>query len=94
MAAGVQYSWHDHRVHWMSPKLPSKVEAAKDVEHHIFDWEVPGTVDGEKLAIDGSLDYAPPKDSLPGRSAAGGRRRLGRCSSPASLWFGLRRRRS
>ena len=55
-----QYSWHDHRVHWMSPKLPAKVEAAQDIEHHIFDWTVPGTVDGEQLAIDGSLDYVPP----------------------------------
>ena len=44
----------------MSPKLPAKVEAAQDIEHHIFDWTVPGTVDGEQLAIDGSLDYVPP----------------------------------
>jgi hypothetical protein len=62
IAAGVSYSWHDHRVHWMSPVYPAKVEAAKDVEHHIFDWKVPGTVDGEQLAIDGSLDYVPPED--------------------------------
>jgi hypothetical protein len=63
VAAGVSYSWHDHRVHWMSPAYPSKVEAAKDVPHHIFDWRVPGTVDGAKLAIAGSLDYTPPSNS-------------------------------
>ena len=62
VAAGVSYSWHDHRVHWMSPAYPRKVEEAKDVEHHIFDWKVPGTVDGERLAIAGSLDYVPPDD--------------------------------
>jgi hypothetical protein len=60
VAAGVSYSWHDHRVHWMSPAYPRKVEEAKDVEHHVFDWKVPGTVDGERLAIAGSLDYVPP----------------------------------
>jgi hypothetical protein len=63
VAAGVRYSWHDHRVHWMSPTLPGKVAAAKDVEHHIFDWEVTGEVDGERLAIDGSLDYVPPAEN-------------------------------
>jgi hypothetical protein len=61
--AGRSYDWHDHRIHWMSPTYPRKVEAAKDVPHHIFDWSVPGTIDGKPLAIDGSLDYAP----LPGQ---------------------------
>ncbi len=93
VAAGVQYSWHDHRVHWMSPTLPPKVEAAKDVEHHIFDWEVPGTVDGTKLAIAGSLDYAPPADSFP----VGVLLAVGAASVllfAGIAWFGLRRRRS
>jgi hypothetical protein len=92
VAAGVQYSWHDHRVHWMSPTFPAKVEAAKNVEHHIFDWEVPGTVDGEKLVIAGSLDYVPPKDSFPvgvllAVVAASALLFVG------VLWWGLRRRR-
>jgi hypothetical protein len=93
VAAGVQYSWHDHRVHWMNPTLPSKVEAAKDVEHHIFDWEVPGTVDGEKLAIAGSLDYVPPEHSFPvGVLLAAGAASV--LLFAGVLWFGLRRRRS
>jgi hypothetical protein len=62
VAAGSQYSWHDHRVHWMSPIAPPKVRDAPDVEHHIFDWQVPGTVDGEELVVAGSLDYVPPSD--------------------------------
>jgi hypothetical protein len=93
VAAGVSYGWHDHRVHWMSPAYPPKVEAAKDVEHHIFDWEVPGSVDGERLTIDGSLDYAPPKDSFPvGVLLAVGAASL--LLLGGVLWFGLRRRRA
>jgi hypothetical protein len=57
------YEWHDHRIHWMSPKYPAKIEAAKDEPHHIFDWTVPGTIDNKPLAIHGSLDYKP----LPGQ---------------------------
>jgi hypothetical protein len=93
VAAGVSYAWHDHRVHWMSPALPPKVEAAKDVEHHIFDWEVPGSVDGKRLTIVGSLDYVPPKDSLPVGMLLG----IGAASVllfAGIAWFGLRRRRS
>lgn len=92
VAAGVQHSWHDHRVHWMSPTLPAKVEAAKDVKHHIFDWQVTGTVDGERLAIDGSLDYLPPKGSSPtGVLLAVGAAALLLFAGVA--WFGLRRSR-
>jgi hypothetical protein len=56
---GDAYDWHDHRIHWMSPAYPPKVETAKDRPHHIFDWTVPGTIDGQPLAISGSLDYTP-----------------------------------
>jgi hypothetical protein len=62
-AAGEPYEWHDHRIHWMSSAYPPKVEAAKDRPHHIFDWAVPGAIDGKPLAINGSLDYTP----LPGQ---------------------------
>ena len=61
--AGRAYDWHDHRIHWMSPAYPPKIEAAKDLPHHIFNWVVPGTIDGRPLAIRGSLDYEP----LPGQ---------------------------
>ena len=59
------YEWHDHRIHWMSTSLPPKVEAAKDSPHHVFDWEVPATLDGRTLAISGSLVYEPPPDGHP-----------------------------
>ena len=76
----------------MSPKLPAKVQAAQDGEHHIFDWTVPGTVDGEKLLIAGSLDYVPPKDSFPlGLLLAGAAASL--VLLAGLVWFGLRLRR-
>ena len=60
-----EYDWHDHRIHWMSKVLPPKVAAAKDAEHHIFDWMVPARVGGERLVISGSLNYVPPPDGRP-----------------------------
>ncbi len=54
------FEWHDHRIHWMSTTLPPRIESAKDEPHHVFDWTVLGTVEGEPLSIVGSLDYEPP----------------------------------
>jgi hypothetical protein len=59
LAARNRYDWHDHRIHWMSPIDPPQVRSAPDSRHHVFDWEVPGTVDGRPFTIAGSLDYAP-----------------------------------
>jgi hypothetical protein len=59
------YDWHDHRIHWMSKSLPPKVAATKDQPQHVFDWTVPGTLDGQPLRIAGSLDYAPPSGGKP-----------------------------
>jgi len=60
---GQPYDWHDHRIHWMSTSYPPVVAADTSVAHHIFDWKIPGLVDGKPLAIEGSLDYQP----LPGQ---------------------------
>ena len=63
VSRGKAYNWHDHRIHWMSTIDPAKVRQAKDQPHHVFDWTVPGTAGGERLAINGSLDYKPPPAS-------------------------------
>jgi hypothetical protein len=63
VARGKAYDWHDHRIHWMSTIDPPKVRAARDRAHHVFDWNVPGTIGDEPLAIRGSLDYEPPPAS-------------------------------
>ena len=60
-----EYDWHDHRIHWMSKTLPPKVAAAKDEPHHVFDWKVPGTLEGKQFAIAGTLDYEPPPGGNP-----------------------------
>jgi hypothetical protein len=60
-----EYEWHDHRIHWMSRALPPTIEDAKDERHHVFDWKVPGTIDGERLVISGTLEYEPPPDGSP-----------------------------
>ncbi len=44
----------------MSPILPPNVRRAEDEPHHVFDWKVPLRVEGEPVAIAGSLDYEPP----------------------------------
>ena len=62
-AGGRPYDWHDHRIHWMSNSYPPVVVADKGTPHHVFDWKVPGTVDGASLVVRGRLDYAP----LPGQ---------------------------
>jgi hypothetical protein len=62
VASGAIWSWHDHRIHWMSPIDPPRVRANPDRPHHVFDWQVPARIEGRKLAITGRLDYAPPED--------------------------------
>jgi hypothetical protein len=57
--AGTAYEWHDHRIQWMSTIAPDAIRADPDSPRHIFDWEVPITVDGGPVTIAGSLDYAP-----------------------------------
>ena len=60
---GHAFTWHDHRVHWMSPILPPAVQKAPKATHHIFNWTIPATLDGKPLTIHGSLSYVPPPSS-------------------------------
>jgi hypothetical protein len=62
VASGAIWAWHDHRIHWMSPIDPPRVRANPDRPQHVFDWLVPARIEGRRLAISGTLDYAPPED--------------------------------
>ena len=59
VADGRTYEWHDHRIHWMSTIPPRQVRDAPDARHHVFDWRVPISVEGQPGAIAGTLDYEP-----------------------------------
>lgn len=43
--------WHDHRSHWMSPKPPAVV----DTKGTVLTWTIPLAVDGNTVAVNGSL---------------------------------------
>lgn len=59
--SGLTYTWHDHRTHWMAADPPAAVESEPKKHHHVSDWKVYGTVDGEPFVVDGSLDWNPTK---------------------------------
>ncbi len=81
ISRGRSYEWHDHRIHWMSTIDPPQIHRAEDEPHHVFDWNVPGTVAGKPLTIAGSLDYEPPPEeqvrSDPDRAGRRSRARRG-----------------
>jgi hypothetical protein len=52
------YSWHDHRIHYMSRELPPQVDD-ESVETKVFDWRVPVLIDGRRDAITGTLTWVP-----------------------------------
>ena len=43
--------WHDHRVHWMSPKRPAPI----DTMGSVVAWKVPMSVDGVTTTVTGTL---------------------------------------
>lgn len=59
------YSWHDHRIHWMSPLLPTSVNADAGVRSKIFDWTIPIEVGGAPLLAEGQLWWVPPPSWVP-----------------------------
>lgn len=59
-----QYSWHDHRIHYMSTGTPPQVrdegERAK-----VFDYRVPIAVSGEEGAVTGTLYWVGQDEGFP-----------------------------
>jgi hypothetical protein len=52
---GGSYSWHDHRIHWMSSQPPADVPRGSEVQR----WEVHLVVDDEPVTVRGVLALAP-----------------------------------
>jgi len=66
LTGGDVWAWHDHRIHYMSPTPPKQIREAPRKPHHVFDWRVPATANGDRFFITGSLDYEPPpKNGFP-----------------------------
>jgi hypothetical protein len=55
-----QYTWHDHRTHWMSPGLPPAAAADPTRQHTIIDWTVPMSVGTTPVTVAGELTWSPP----------------------------------
>jgi hypothetical protein len=65
MLPGHAFTWHDHRVHWMSPIPPPAVQKDPGKRHHVFNWKIPAELGGKPVTIRGSLEYVPPATSSP-----------------------------
>lgn len=58
-ARGGEYSWHDHRIHFMSPSLPPQVDPSVREVQRIWDWSLPLVVDGRDVTVQGELVWVP-----------------------------------
>ena len=63
IGTGGSWVWHDHRIHWMSPKAPPAIKGKESQTVQLLEWHVPMTVDGTAVAVDGLLRYTPTKGS-------------------------------
>ena len=59
-----QFSWHDHRIHWMSPDDPPNTSRGQIVPG--FDpWQVFFTVDGKPVVAQGQLVWEHAQNPIP-----------------------------
>ena len=64
VAEGGTYSWHDHRIHWMSPQPPARIATEPARQHTVFEWTVPFQVDGRPVEARGELLWLPSRSPL------------------------------
>jgi hypothetical protein len=58
------FTWHDHRMHWMSTNTPPQVED-ESKETKIFDYEIPIELGGDAGAIEGTLIWVGEDSGFP-----------------------------
>lgn len=59
VGTGGEWTWHEHRIHWMSADPPPAVLAGDDEKVTVFTWFVPVVVDGQEDAVWGALAWEP-----------------------------------
>ena len=59
-----EYTWHDHRSHYMGDGIPSVV-TDQDVKTKVFDYSIPIEVGGEPGAINGTLFWVGQENDAP-----------------------------
>jgi hypothetical protein len=66
VATDGRYAWHDHRIHWMSPKAPRAVadDGQVDLGGDDGTWSVPIQVDGRATVVTGELVLLSPPPVL------------------------------
>ena len=71
LTLGSRWSFHDHRIHWMSTTLPPVAKAAPKRPQLVFYWKVPFVLGPDakaagaaRGAVQGQLTYVPPKSGV------------------------------
>jgi hypothetical protein len=65
VATGNTFSWHDHRVHWMSQVRPPQVAADPGKAQKVLTWQVPMTAAGNQVVVQGDLLWLGDSGSSP-----------------------------
>ena len=69
---GLIARWHDHRVHWMSPRDAPAVRRDPGRRHVVFPrWEVPVEIRGDRVLVVGDLQWIPGPSGAPWLALAG-----------------------
>lgn len=70
---GTTARWHDHRVHWMGSDPPGAVQRDSGRAHVILPaWNVPLSVDGRAVTVEGTLRWEPGPEPWLGLGVAAG----------------------
>jgi hypothetical protein len=88
---GGELTWHDHRMHWMSPTTPAKVKD-KGKRTKIFDYRIPLRIAGRPDAIQGTLYWVGSSSGAP-IAAIVSLVAVVLLAIAGSIWFRRRRRR-
>jgi hypothetical protein len=70
VSRGPTATWHDHRMHWMSDRLPATVRAGRDRRQLVQPWTLPALHEGREVELVGELWWVPAAPAWPWLLAA------------------------